>query len=220
MATPVSYLVQLANSMTVFYNKQFTDQQLVLLEEAKWEVWKILIGYNRRSNWFVKRGTAFDISKDDDEYTLPADCYQLRKLVPANESDRFYWFYREDEEADRFQTAERVPSVNLVEIPYTVIGEEPGKLVLASTPIGTVSVVPWYVYKPTAWALKTDPIDQMPRSTWLPIARYAATMYRLGAGNPAWSDFRVAWSDEINRMVNTDARVQDGPKVIAGFFEE
>jgi hypothetical protein len=220
MPTPVAHLMRVADSLLVQYSKRFTDEQIVLLEEAKWEVWKILIGYSQRSNWFVKRGTAFDITTGDDEYALPSDCYQLRKLVPVSEADKHFWFHNESEQDDEFQQMERMPSRHALEIPYVVIGEEPGTLILASTPERTVSVRPWYVYKPTAWAVKGDPIDQMPRSTWLPIARYAATIYRLGAGNPAWGDFRAVWADEINRMVNTDTRVQNGPKVVHGYFED
>lgn len=152
MAT-VSYLMQVCDSLLVKFDKRFADEQIVLLEEAKWEVWKLLISYNRRSNWFMKIGAQFNITNGDYDYTLPTDLAQLRKLVPVNEADRHYVFYKDDEESDRFQELERLPNARPYGIPYTVIGEEPGTLLLAATPQGTVPVKPHYVYKPPViWA--------------------------------------------------------------------
>ncbi len=191
------------------------------INEAKFEVWKILTSHEKRQNWFVKILENQSILTTQRVYNMPSDFAQMRQIEPtAPPGSLQVLFSREDLDSDRFQSQRKQVGGEVSEMIYTIIGAEPGQMVLASVPTTDLTVTYWYTHKLGDWTALTDNIDDLPRIAWLPIARYAAGMIILGSGaGVRFSDYRQMFQDEVIRMTQAAERDDSGTEAAAGFME-
>ena len=197
------------------------DEEIRAINEAKFEVWKILVSHERRQNWFVKILENQPILTTQRVYNMPSDFAQMRQIEPtAPPGSLQVLFSREDLDSDRFQSQRKQVGGEVSEMIYTIIGEEPGQMVLASVPTADLTVTYWYVHKLADWTALTDNINELPRIAWLPIARYAAGMILLGAGaGVRFSDYRQLWQDEVIRLTQAAERDDTGTEAAMGYME-
>jgi len=199
----------------------YLHDELAVLNEAKWQVWKILTSVEGDDNWFVNILEAQSFLTTQKVYTLPADFAQMREIeVTAPDSYKTVRFWNPKLDSHRYTEGRRSNDTSATEIPYTIIGANPGQLVLSKPVPADLTATFWYVAKPADWTAMASNIDDMPRIAWMPIARYAAAMILIQSGaRVRFGDFHQLFRDEIMTMAQGPNRVNDQPEVAHGWME-
>lgn len=209
----------------------FSDDQIPLLNEAKYQVWLELVSRQFRENWFLVKSQATNQSGDDyfggftqteRDYLLPNNFHQLRQIVPTGPTQQQHriWFYNEKLESQVFQSRLRDTDNQYSIMGYEIIGPEPGTLSLSGLLPQDTPAQLWYVHQPPEWTVASDTIGFMPRGTRLLMARYAVALFQGGAGSIHWDRFIRSWNAEIERWVMDVRRDNSDPQASADFIEQ
>ena len=222
MAT-VQDIYNLVEALTARARVQLKERAvLAAINEARFEVWKVLTSFEAQQNWFLTLETGKTIAVGDLDIVLPTACGSLRRIeVTAPASQTGVRFYRpaggiSDE---RFAALRSDPNARSSEIPYVIVGDEPGTLILGCSPPVTLTVTFWIISKPAEWTALSSVIDVFPRIAWMPIARYAAAMVMGGAGSQQIGALVGQLEADLIRMTQSAERDDTGPDVVAGWME-
>jgi hypothetical protein len=222
MAT-VQSLYNLVGTLTARARVQLNERFVIpALNEARFEVWKVLTSFEAQQNWFLELDTGNTIAVGDLDIALPTTCGSLRKIEVASPASQTHVrFYRpaggiSDE---RFSALRADPNAKSSEIPYVIVGDEPGTLILGCSPPADVTVTLWIIAKPAEWTALSDNIDVFPRIAWMPMARYAAAMVMGGAGSQQIGALVGQLEADLIRMTQSAERDDTGPDVVQGWME-
>lgn len=193
---------------------------LAALNEGAHEAWKVLSTFEGEQNWFVSIDTGNTIAVNDLDIALPSGCASLKKIeVTAPASHQTTRFYKVPKHDDQFTSLRQTPNAKATEIPYTIIGADPGTLILGCSPEVALTVSFWMVSYPTAWATLATNIDEFPRIAWAAIARYATNLIMGGTGSQLAARMAMELERELVRMTQTAERDDTGPQVVSGWLE-
>ncbi len=220
MAT-VQDIYTLVGALTSRARTQLKENHAIAaINEARFEVWKILTSFEAKDNWFVAIDTANTIAVDDLDIALPTNCGVLRHIeVTAPSSAKTVRFHKVEANDTRFQQLRSNRTLRSSEIPYTILGDEPGTLILGVSPEQALTVNFWIAAKPAEWTALSDNIDSFPRISWMPMARYAAQILMGGAGSQRAGMLRAELEAEMVRMTQASERNATGPEVVSGWME-
>lgn len=228
MADVQSVVTKFDALMGVGHDEFLSDKKIALLDMAKDEVWKVLVGSSAQENWFVDSSQSTSSGQNDyfaplvvtaREFFLPPDFHQMRTVevtTASKENIRFVKGRLHDEDFRR-ERASQQSFQN--EVLFDIIGPAPGKLFLSLFAPSALALRLWYIQHPTAWAALGSSADEFPTSYHGFIAEWAVMRGILGLGDPRFQAFTMQWSERLERQLTTYNRDSSGVEVVEGFME-
>lgn len=196
-----------------------TDVKIAALNQAKNEVWKVMVGADPQENWFVA-SQSLSIVAGTREYALAAGTHQLRQIEVATADYATIEFTKarlDDEEFRRLRALTGASSSSI--IPYDVYGSPPGTLMLAVYPPAAMTLTVWYIALPAEWTALDTNIDQFPADTYNLICDWAVNKLLLSKSPEEWGQFMQQWDRDITRWMLTARRDNSEAEVVRGFME-
>ena len=204
------------------------DTKVALLDMAKDEVWKILVGSSAQENWFVDFSQSTSSGQNDyfgplsvsvREYFLPPDFHHLRTIEVTTTNKEHIRFNkgRMHDEGFRQERGNQQSFQN--EVQFDIIGSSPGKMFLSLFPPSALELKLWYIQHPTTWASLGSSADEFPASYHGFIAEWAVVRGILGLGDSRFGAFASEWSQRLERTLTTYNRDSSGVEVVEGFLE-
>ena len=228
MADVQSVVTKFDALMGVGHDEFLVDKKIALLDMAKDEVWKILVGSSSQENWFVDFSQSDTPGQDDyfgplstsaREYTLPPDFHQMRSIEVTTTNKERIRFDKARLHDDEFRQERGSQQSFQNEVMFDIVGVSPGQLFLSLFPPSALALKLWYIRHPTVWAALGTSVDEFPASYHGFIAEWAVMRGILGLGDSRFVAFASEWSQRLERTLTTYNRDSSGVEVVRGFME-
>lgn len=193
--------------------------KIAALNQAKTEVWKVMVGADPQENWFLATAN-LSLTADTREYALTTGLHQLRQIEVTTSGYEYVEFVkgRLDDESFRRDRAATDASATS-EILYDVYGSPPGTLMLARYPPTALTLKLWYIALPTEWTALDTNIDQFPADTYNLICDWAVNKLLLSKSPQEWGAFMQQWDRDVTRWMLTARRDNSEAETVRGFME-
>lgn len=195
------------------------DTKIALLNLAKEEVWKILVGSQAQQNWFVDQSQSALPGQNDHfgllavnqrEYVLPPNFHQMRVVEVVTTGKEHIKIDKSKIDSGGFRQQRASVASFQDQASYDIIGTAPGQMMFALFPPSALDLKLWYARHPVAWDAKTDLVDEFPANMHGFIAEWAVQRAALGVGDHKFVGFTKEWSERLERTLTTYDRDTSG----------